>query len=217
MNDLSRFFLNPFDSRNVSFGRLLSFTTDHLGRLEANDESGLFTARRAATAAALAAVNAAYEVDDSKLGLRKAHKQAARAFRKALPAIVGRINVAVKSEFGERAPEVEEIFPGGRTIFRLCRQDTLAAHLETLVTGLQAHAAVLDPALVAQAESLKADWAAVIQSSESASAVKASAEAHRRAARRVLQRELFLNVLALAQAYPLEPAKLRLFMDQSLL
>lgn len=80
MNDLSRFFLNPFDSRNVSLSGLLAFTTDHLARLAANDAGGVFASRRAATAVALAAVEQAFTDDETKLGLRKARKQTARAF-----------------------------------------------------------------------------------------------------------------------------------------
>jgi hypothetical protein len=47
--------------------------------------------------------------------------------------------------------------------------------------------------------------------------VKAAAEAGRRNTRRALQRELFLNLLALAQNFPLQPEKLNLFMQPSLL
>jgi hypothetical protein len=215
MNDLSRFFLNPFDSRNVSLSGLLAFTTDHLARLAANDAGGVFAARRAATAAALAAVEQAFTDDETKLGLRKARKQTARAFRKALPAAVARINVAVKAKFGERSPEVAECFPEGRTGFARCPQDSLENHLETLSNGLKAHATDLDAAVLAQAEDLRTNWLTVRQSSQASSGVKAAAEAGRRNARRALQRELFLNLLAQAQNFPLQPEKLNLFMQPS--
>lgn len=165
----------------------------------------------------MTALDAAFTENDTKLGLRKAQKKTKRSFRKALSAAIGKINVAVKAKFGERAAEVKECFPEGRLIFSRCRDAVLESHLESLINGLQAHAAMLDPGVPAQAEALLASWRAVWETSGSASGVKAAAEAARREARRGLERELYLNLLALAQNYPLQPEKLAVFAQASLL
>lgn len=217
MSDLSLYFANPFHDRNINLAALLAFTTDHLQRLAANDPGGIFAARRAATTAAWQAVSDAFTEDQTKLGLRKARKQSIRKFRKALAGGIAKINVAVKAQFGERSPELTEIFPGGRRRFARCPDDSLESHLAALSRGLTAHAAELAAAVVAQAEALRMDWQAVYQASEMSSGVKAAAAASRRNARRALQGELYLNLLALAQQFPEEPAKLGRFMQPSLL
>jgi len=217
MFDLTRFFQSPFDDRNISFSHLLRYTKNHLERLAANDPAGTFAARRAATTTALAAFEATFTVNDGKLGERKAQKRTKQKVRKSLPAAVGKICLAVQVQFGETAPEVRECFPEGRRIFSRCRDAVLENHLETLVAGLTVHAASLPPAVLTQAQSLLAGWRAVNAASGTAGGQKAAAESARRDARRGLERELYLNLLALAQAYPLQPEKLALFAQPSLL
>jgi hypothetical protein len=127
-----------------------------------------------------------------------------------LPAVIAQVNVAVKAEYGERASQVAGCFPFGRKIFARCRDDLLETYLGALIDNLQK----LAPALVV---TLRSDWLALHQSSGTAGAQKATAEASRRNARRGLERELYLNLLALAQNFPLQPEKLNLFMQPSLL
>lgn len=217
MNDISRVFLNPFDSVHISLSHLLSFTTDHLVRLQAVDGAGKFATRLAATQVALAAVEAAFTNDETKLGLRKARKLSQRTFRLGLTAAIAKINVAVKAALGERSPAVAECFPGGRAVFARCRAVVLENHLASLITALQAQGALLPGAVASQAVALRADWLAVYQPSAAASGVKAEAEVEVRRARVNLQRELFLNLLALAQNYPGQPEQLGLYMQPSLL
>lgn len=217
MKNFSTFLENPFTSRNIGLAKLLAFTTDHVQRLTANNPGGQWSVRIAATEAALAGVNATFVADTTKLGLRKARKQGKRAFRKALRGRVAPLHVAVMAKFGEDAAVLQEIFPGGRQGLARCADDGLESRLQSLVTALTAHAADLDATVVSAAGALLTEWQAVYQASEASTGAKASAEVARRAARSVLERELFLNLLALAQAFPDEPEKLALYMQQSLL
>src|SRR5438093_3732398 len=45
MLDLHRFLTNPFDDPQISLGELLSFSSDHLARMIANNPGGILTAR----------------------------------------------------------------------------------------------------------------------------------------------------------------------------
>lgn len=217
MKNLSGFLENPFADRNIGLDKLLAFTTDHVQRLTANNPGGQWSVRLAATETALAAVNGTFVADETKLGLRKARKQAKRAFRAALRGRVARVHGAVMAKFGERTPEVKEIFPGGRQGLARCADDVLESQLKSLVSALTARLADLGPAVVTAAQTLLAEWQSVYQASEASTGAKVATEAARRNARAVLERELFLNLLALAQAFPGEPEKLAGFMQQSLL
>ena len=89
--------------------------------------------------------------------------------------------------------------------------------MKALAAAVSARAAELGPELVTQAAGMASDWAPVYEASEASAGAKAAAEEDRRGARAALLRELYLNLLALAQEYPEQPEKLSLFMQQSLL
>jgi hypothetical protein len=118
---LSRFLAVPFDSTAISLPKLLSFTSDPLARMIANNRGGELSARITATSSALDLVAASATDDLTKLGLRKARKQVKDAFRKDWPGRVARSGAAVGAKFGPDAPEMTECFPQGRTFFQIVR------------------------------------------------------------------------------------------------
>ncbi len=217
MNDLELYLKNPFANRHVGLGKLLSFTRDHLGRLTAAEPGDVWPARIAATQAALAAVNSGDVSNDTHLGERKAQAMTKRAFRRALPKRVAAIHVAFMARYGEHAAEISEGFPHGRTGFRRCRDVMLEDYLAVLSAAVSARAAELGPEVVAQAAALVTEWQPVHDASASAAANKSATEDARRQARSALERELFLNLLALAQQFPGQPEALGRFMECSLL
>src|SRR5260221_127909 len=111
MIELHKFLTNPFDDPHISLDDLLAFTTDHLHRMEDNSTVAQITARILPTTTAVTGVNTAFQADQSKLGLRKTSKQAKAAFRKTLPAAMGKIYVALQSKFGEKSPQLATFFP----------------------------------------------------------------------------------------------------------
>lgn len=217
MIDLERYFKNPFDDEKISLGCLLSFTTDHVQRLMAANDGGQFTARLAATNAALSAVDASYADDTAKLGVRKARKMAKRMFRRALPERLGRIYGRVVMEFGSRSAELKECFGGGRSKFFKVSDDLMREELETLIAGVMAYQAKLGAETVAAAQALLDSWMAVYEPSEAASSAKSASELAKREAQAALRLELFLNLLALAARFPRQPQQLRVYMQKSLL
>jgi hypothetical protein len=217
MKDLEKYLKNPFANRHVGLDKLLAFTADHLSRLESAEPGGVWPARVAATQAALAAVNSGIVSDDDQLGQRKAGKLTKRNFRRALPKRVAAIHVAVQARYGEHAAEIAICFPFGRTGIRRCKDTTLNEYLDVLAAEVSERAAELGPDLVAQAAALAAEWPPVQAASGSATAIKAGTENARRQARSALERELFLNLLALAQQFPGQPEAVGRFMERSLL
>jgi hypothetical protein len=217
MNDLELYLKNPFANRHIGMDKLLAFTTDHLPRLERAGPGGVWPVRIAATQAALAAVNDGDVSNCVHLGERKAQAIAKRAFRRALPKRLAAIHVALMARYGEHAAELAEFFPLGRTGFRRCRDEMLAEMLDALSAAVSARAAELGPDLVAQAAALVTEWQPVHDASGAAAANKSATENARRQARSALERELFLNLLALAQQFPGQPEALGRFMERSLL
>ncbi len=217
MIDLHRFLANPFDDPDISMDELLAFTTDHLQRLTGNNPGGIYTARLTATNTALAVVNSAFADDQSKLGLRKARKQAKDAFRKTLLKSIGKLAGAVEAKFGEGSPEFTECFPQGRTVFSKCSDDQLANYLQTIITGVTLHVAQLGAPVVTDATALLTGWNAVYSGSESSTGAKTTTQAAKAAARAALQLELFKNLLTIALNNPRQPDQFDMYMQQSLL
>jgi hypothetical protein len=216
MRDLHVYLTNPFINSGSSQAELLAFTTDHLQRMTANPLV-ILTPRIAPTTAALTAFSSTLSADDTKLGQRKASKQAKNDYRKDLPKNVGKIAVKVEAQYGEGSPEFNECFPFGRTIFTKCPDDMLANHLQTLINGVTAHQADLGAPVVTDATALLTGWNAVYAPSETASGNKTGTQDAKNAARTALAQELFINLQALSQYFPDQPEKLDLYMQPSLL
>ena len=213
MMDLHKFFINPFNAADISMDELLAFTTDHLQKMTANNPGGVFTGRLVATNTALTGVGNAFTDDQTKLGLRKARKQAKDAFRSALAKKISPLAVGVEAKFGEGAPEFTECFPQGRKIFSDCTDDKVANHLQTLINGVTAHQAQLGAQLVTDAMALLTGWNAVYAPSESSTGAKTTTETAKAAARAALQLELFKNLLTLALNFAGQPEKLDDYME----
>jgi hypothetical protein len=217
MMDLHKFLINPFDDPGISMDELLAFTTDHLQKMTANNPGGIYSARLTATQTALTGVSSAFTDDQTKLGLRKARKQAKDAFRSTLAKKISPLALAVQAKFGEGSPEFTECFPQGRKIFSDCTDDKVANHLQTLINGVTAHQPDLGAQVVTDATALLTGWNAVYAPSESASGAKTTTEAAKAAARGALQLELFKNLLTIALNNPRLPDNLDDYMQPSLL
>lgn len=217
MIDLHRFLQNPFDDPQISLGELLSFSSDHLARMIANNPGGVLTARITATTSSLTLVQNCATDDLTKKAIRKARKQVKDAFRKSLLEEIAKVNGAVVAKYGPNSPEVAECFPQGRTIFSSCTDDALEQHMETLRNGVTAHQAGLGAALVTEVTGLLTEWQAVYSQSESSGGNATTSQEGKKMARENLQLMLFLNLLTFAEMFARQPEKLNLYMQQSLL
>ena len=63
MRSPAYYLTNCFDAPDISLDELAAFSTDHLGRLGAHNETGDWTERIAATSPKLAALDGAYSSD----------------------------------------------------------------------------------------------------------------------------------------------------------
>lgn len=217
MRVLTTFLENHFDDPNVKFTRLLSFTTDHLQKMIAQNPANELDGRITATTNALTLVGQNATDDETKLGLRKARKKAKDDFRAALPARVAKLAGAVTGKFGADSEQMTECFPQGRTIFSTSTDDALGGHILALKTAMTAYSAQLGAEVMADVGSLATGWDVVYTKSEESTANKTASQQSMRLARENLQLMLFLNLLKLAEMFARQPEKLVLYMQQSLL
>lgn len=216
MRALHRYFLNPFDARDISLDELMAFATDHFQRMRANNADGWLDARIAATEASLAETDAATSGDVIGGAKRKARKMSKRRFRRErLPDASARIHAYMMAHFGPRSPQLKEL--GRRRDLQRCPDDSLDNLLRAMHRAVAAHEAVVGTEPVALAAELVAEWAGIYQQSEGATGTKVRTASLLRQARRRLQWDLYLNLLSLVERYPRQPDKLRLYMQPHLL
>lgn len=216
-----RFFINPFDDDSFGIDKLAAYTTDHLGRMIANNPGAQLNTRINATTVAFTALEGCANDDLTKLGLRKARVMVKDQFRASLPEQVGYIAAAIEAHFKAAAEgHLLECFPQGLTVFSQCRDDAVNNHLMTLINGLSPLTTPLGsmPATaLSDASGLHSTWLAIYAASETSSANKTATESEKRTARKALAKELFLNLTFLAGLFPGQPDKAALYMRQSLL
>ena len=217
MRQLALFFNNPFASRHISLPRLCAFTTDTVVNLLADNPGGVHDERAAGITAAYSQVETCHRADLAALGTRKARKTAKNLFRDGLPAATERIEIALKAVFGPKAAEIQQAFPGGRTLFSTSSDDMLRHPLSVMNGVVTAHAAALPPEIAALSAGLVSSWATLHAQSEGAQAQKGYSEYEKRAARQALQFQLYLTLAHLMLTYPLQPEKLAHYMKQHLL
>lgn len=217
MRSLETFLVNPFNCGEFGLDRLIGFTTDSLQRMVANNPGALFNTRITATTAKLQVLDSCLTDDQTKLGLRKGKKLVKDSFRKNLPKQLEKIWAVVVAEYGSDSAEVLTCFPQGRAVYTSCTDDHVENHLQTLINGLTPLVPVLGPEVSSNAGGLLSSWLVVYNASESSSGAKTMTEAGKKAAREALQLELFLNLLEIAKAFPGQPEKLSLYMQQTLL
>ena len=217
MKNLSTYLESPFDDATITIDQLAAFTTDHLGRLRAQNADGALDDRVAATAAAMQAFDDAYTADMVATARRMGRKQAKRQFRHKLPRETGRLIAIVEAYFGKRSPEIHICLPRGRRGLARSTDDMLEENLGALLKGLQSLEATIGAQWVEMATALRDEWRAIYTESESSTAGQTATADRLRRARRTLQWELYRNLLEIALRYPRQPKKLSLYMMPYLL
>ncbi len=217
LRNLYTWFTNPIKKARASVADLVAFGTDVVQRLIANNSDNQFSGRIVTLSAAVEALKSHTWMDDSQLGVRKHGKLTKDLFRESLLEAIRPIYGYALGAFNNPSPEMSRIFPKGRRIFTICRDDALEGHLQVLVEGLTDYQSELGPEVVADATDLLSQWTVIYQNSEAVTGGKTATEAEKREARATLETELFLTMADIIHMYPDDPGRYSLYMQQHLL
>ena len=217
MIDLRKIFINPFKDRDISFSELLKYSARHLSRMVANNPGALLNTRITATTTALAGVESGVTDTATKDALRKGKTQVKESFREALPENIRKIHGAVVAAFGDPSPELTDCFPEGRNVFNKCRDEELNNKLGQLLACITPKAAQVGATAVSNTAGLLSTWTSIYAAQDVAMAQRTSTAESRDTAKANLQLQLFLNVLALAAAFPDQPDKCDVYCPQQYL
>lgn len=217
MIQLSRYFRIPFSDPAISLNELIAFATDNLQRLIANNPGAVFNNLINGTTTALATLSTCSTDDQTKLAIRKAAKLAKDTFRKALLENIRPVYGALLNKFNDPSPQMTTCFPLGRSIFQTETDDTLRNRLETLVNGLATLIPVMGSEAHGIASSLLSTWIGLYSASETASGTKTATQLEKNTARAILEKQLTINLLAVAQQHVGNEAMADTYFQQHLL
>lgn len=217
MIDIARYFAIPFSDPAISLNEILAFATDSHQRMIANNTGGAFTANIAATATAIATLGTTSADDITKLGLRKAAKQAKDTFRATLPAAIHKIHAKVLAQYGDPSPQLTQCFPAGRSIWQSEVDDKIDDRLQALINALNPLIITMGGTATADTTALLNAWTALYNASEASTGAKSTTQADKKAARDALDRQLSLNVLAVAIKFIGQPEKAAVYFQQHLI
>jgi len=217
MIDLFRFFKNPFLAIMISIDELVAYANEHLQRMVANNPGALLNTRINATTVSLTALDGTLTNEHTKLAIQKGATLAKNAFREVLPANIARIHGAAVAAFGTNSPQLMECFPHGREIFGDCTDGALENHIQQWKNCLTPLAAAVGQAHIDNLGGLLSTWTALYAAASTARGVRNGSAEARRDAGATLRNELFLNLLALAAAFPNQEDKAALYCPQHLL
>ena len=209
----------PFADPRISEGNLISYTTDHLERMRAAKLAGNPLAERIeATQAAYDAFQETLNADLVEFGRRKGAKQTKRNFRgkhlrQHLERFEGMLRWTARDLPGN---PVLLLFPQGRDAVTQMTDDLLKIELKRIADTLRDTEPALPPEVVAEADALLADWLEIYDRSEKSTATKKKTEEDKRATRKTLSWELYLNILEIARLFPNDKRAIERFSVQSL-
>lgn len=217
MIDIARYFAIPFTDPAISLNEILAFATDSHQRMIANNPGGAFTTNIAATATVIATLGTCSADDLTKLGLRKAAKQAKDTFRGTLPAAIQKIHGRVLVQYGDPSPQLTQCFPAGRSIWQTEVDDKIDDRLQALINALAPLIITMGGTASAEATALLSAWTALYNASEASTAAKSFTQAEKKVAREALDRQLSLNVLTVAIKFIGQPEKAAVYFQQHLI
>lgn len=210
---------SPFENSRINESNLISYTTDHLERMRAATLPGNpLSERIEMTRSAYKAFQDTVNADMGAYARRKGAKQRKRNFRvKQLREHLQRFEGIMRwSRRDLPGNPVLLLFPQGRDAVPKVNDDLLKIELKRIADTLRDSQPAVPPEVVAEADALLAEWLEIHAASEQSTAVKSKAEEDKRAARKTLAWELYLNILEIARLFPKDKRAIERFSVQSL-
>ncbi|WP_353567806.1 hypothetical protein [Haloferula sargassicola] len=217
MIDLNRFFNNPFTDRAISNTELQKFAEDHLAKLAAANDEGIWDALLTDGSAAYEAYFGGLTDASLRMALQKAATQTMNSrWAEFVKWMTTRGEARVKDRAEKPSAVYTEFFPLGLSEYH----SATVPQGQTLVNRAKAsaatHAALLGADFKAKVDELADGYLSAREVQMERKGGRADGRGDRDAAKAALQDRLFVNLLTLAMATK-DPAKCAIFFDQSLL
>jgi len=217
MINLQTLFKNHLDTKDISDDNLRKFSEDHEKRLGANNAGGIYTSLLTSTTPLVAAFGAAIDAESGRAAIQKADTLRVDNLIEKFKKTASRREGAVKSAFGEDAPEYVEFFPLGLTEYAQLTK----ANVHTLMVRMKErsihYAAELGAAIGTEFTDILDEYEGLRAKQQTSFGDVEVLRTATETARTALEQQLMFNILIIASKNIGHPERLNDFMDQSII
>ena len=217
MEQLETFFKICFGDIRIIDNRIDDFTTDHLAKLEANNETHEYDTMITDTTAALTEFRLKKTDKSETLADRKAATITVDQYEENFIELVRRASGTVLAQFPKSSPVYAEFFPIPLGDYTNPLRPMIGGYIDHFITRFTAHAAEFGIAMRDAFISLKASYDPARSAQEAEAAEVKSLIAETSVERDALDAQLFSNLLKLADKYKGQPEYAKVFFDTSTL
>jgi hypothetical protein len=217
MINLNTLFQNHFDAKGISDDKLKGFSEDHIQRLTANNEGGIFSALIADTSAAHNQYFGSISSEATNLALQKSRTQSVDSLIISFKEEVSRREGLVKSLYGKDSATYTEFFPQGISEYRSASKINIETLISRMIKVATAHASEVGVEFVKAFTDIQASYTTARNTQIGKKGEVAADRTNTKSARTTLELQLTKNLHFIAYTYPGDGVRCNSFFTQSII
>ena len=208
---------NHFGAKSISDEKLKGFSEDHLQRLTANNEGGVFSTLITDTTAAHTLYFGHIHSEAVNKALQKSRTQSVDGIIAKFKEEVSRREGLIKNKFGKDSATYTEFFPLGISEYRGANKISLETLIARMVKVSNAHAAEVGDDFVKCFTDIQTSYAEARNTQMGKKGEVSIDKTNTKSARTALEIQLIKNLHFIAFTYPGDVVRCNSFFDQSII
>lgn len=217
MINLNTFFKNHLDSVEVSDANFYKFVEDHISRLKANNDSGVYATMYDNTLSLFNSYGAALSQEDTQYTQQQGSTISVDTIIAAFKTYTSRTEGLINFIFGVKSAEYQDFFPAGVTEYSQATKANIEVLMRRMVVKTQKYVGKLGSEVVTQFETFYETYTETRRSQlENIGRVTAN-RSQTEETRVALSRQVMSNLLVIANQFLGNPERGMDFFDQSII
>ena len=215
MQNLTTFFRNHFDTKEISDDKLKKFTEDHIQKMISNNTTAEYDTLITDTSTAYTTFYGAISDEGARYALQQAltaqMNNTVEAFKKAVSQKEG----IIKGNFGKESAEYQEFFPHGASEYSQATLANIEMLMDNFVNASNNHVGVLGIPFLTEFQDCRTNYTSArdAQLQKIADVAETKTASHQN--RDVLELQLHKNLHTIATMFPGDVDRCMDFFDQS--
>lgn len=217
MINLITLFRNHFGAKSISDDKLKVFSEDHIQRLTANNEDGVFTTLITETTTAKNQYFGQISSEATGKALQKSHTKVVDDIMVSFKDEVSRREGLIKSLFGKDSSTYIEFFPNGISEYRGAKKANIETLIVRMATVASNHSAQVGEEFVKVFTDFQTSYTEARNSQMNQKGTVSAIKSNAKSKRTVLELQLIKNLHFIAYTYPGDDDRCSSFFDQSII
>ncbi|MGE0078445.1 MAG: carboxypeptidase-like regulatory domain-containing protein [Bacteroidales bacterium] len=216
MINLSTLFRNHFGAKCISDDKLKVFSEDHIQRLTANNEGGLFTTLITETTTAHNQYFGQISSEATGKALQKSQTKVVDDIMDSFKDEISRREGLIKSMFGKDSSTYIEFFPNGISEYRNARKANIETLIVRMATVAANHSAQVGEEFVKVFTDFQTSYTEARNSQMNQKGTVSAIKSNAKSTRSTLELQLVKNLHFIAYTFPGDEDRCGTFFDQSI-